>query len=339
MERSAAEDFCILIQVAEQETNEQYHADTTKLSNSMLSILNRSPKLFFRYYIAQSLARPESSESMNLGSMVHTMVLEPDEFENRYAKPIQGLDRVRVAGKAAWDCFEKKANIDDLYIIKREINRKSNQGKADWEAFVVEADGRSMLAEDDFNTAAGYLSELNANLGKVFVKRDDMLLAANCCEALHQHSEFSEIMQGTWLDRITEQRIDFAIEGIEMRCKPDYLALTASVIIDVKTTTDANPEEFAKSMIKYGYHRQAWLYREAVFQKYGVHCRFLFAVVSTEEPHEVCICEPSEAVMEAGRREVFALLNEFKFRAESGDWISEWSKGIVPLDLPNWYRG
>jgi hypothetical protein len=328
-----------LIQVAEQETNAQYHADTTKLSNSMLSILKRSPKLFFRYYIAQSLAIPESTQSMELGSMVHTMVLEPDEFESRYAKPIQGLDRVRVAGKAAWDCFEQKANINDLYIVKPEINRKTNEGKKQWEAFLVEANGRNQIAEEDYRTAEAFLGALNANFGKVFVKHDEIVLAADCCEALHQHTEFSEFMEATWSDRITEQRIDFAIEGIEMRCKPDYLALTASVIIDVKTTTDANPEEFAKSMIKYGYHRQAWLYREAVFQKYGIHCRFLFAVVSTEEPHEVCICEPSEAVMEAGRREVFLLLNEFKFRAESGDWISEWSKGIVPLDLPNWYRG
>lgn len=273
------------MEVEQQETNQQYHADTTRLSNSMLSILKRSPKLFYGYYVSKSLSIPESTESMALGSMVHTMLLEPQEFENRYA-------------------------------VCPPCDRRTTVGKK---------------IHADFLATLGPKTEL--------VKHDDMMLAAACCEAMHSHADLTEVIEATWDRRIVEQRIDFQVAGVDMRCKPDYLSIEAAVVVDVKTTKDASPIEFAKSIAGYGYHRQAWLYQEAVYQKHNIACRFIFAVVCTEPPFEVACYELSDAAMAAGGREVFALLDEFRSRSESGDWISEWSRGIVPIELPTWYRG
>lgn len=266
------------------ETNEQYHADTTRLSNSMLSILKRSPKLFWGYYIAKCLAFPEASESMALGSMVHTLVLEADQFHKRY-------------------------------VSRPQCDRRTKEGKQIYQ---------------DFLSACPTGAEV--------VSLEDKAVATVCATALATHKDFLSIMNATWENRIVEQRIDFEMEGVEMRCKPDYLSLEASVIIDVKTTRDASPSEFAKSIASFGYHRQAWLYRYAVAQKHNVWCRFIFAVVCTEQPYESALYELSDLSMSEGGKEAIGLVNEFKTRSESGDWSSEWSKGIVPIDLPKWYK-
>jgi hypothetical protein len=268
-----------------QETNAQYHADTSRISNSMLSVFKKSPKLFFSYYIKRDLAIPESTESMLLGSMVHCMILEPEEFAKRYA-------------------------------IRPQCDRRTTVGRKIFEEFSA---------------------TLNSSVE--IVKSEDAAIAAACYRSLIAHEDFQEAMKATWETRIVEKRIDFDVAGISMRCKPDYLSKEAAVIIDVKTTDDASPEEFAKSIVKYGYHRQAWLYREAAFQEHDIYCRFIFAVVCTNAPYEVALYEPSIEMMEAGRREALTLLDEYKARLESGDWTSEWSKGIVPIELPKWYRG
>lgn len=272
-------------QTATKETNEQYHSDVSRLSNSMLSMLKRSPKLFFRYYIEKSLALPEPSDSMAMGSMVHTIVLEPE-------------------------------TLDDRYRVKPDCDRRTKEGKAMYELFLANLPDRCEV-----------------------ISPDDFAKATDCATALLAHAELREVLDATRPTALIEERIDFAVDGIDMRSRLDFVSLAANVIIDIKTTKDASPEEFSKSIANYGYHRQAALYREAVLQKFGAPCRFLLAVVCTEQPFEVALYEPSNEMIAAGMREVWSLLDEFKSRAESGDWTSEWSKGIVPIELPKWYRG
>lgn len=271
-------------ETAQQETNEQYHADVSRISNSMLSTLKKNPKLFFKYYIAKTLDRPEASESMALGSMVHTMLLEPE-------------------------------TIDDRYRIKPDCDRRTKEGKAIYSAFI-----ESLPA------------------GAEVITVDDLDKATACANALLAHDDLRSVLDATRSKSIIEQRFDFVVDGVDMRAKLDYLSLEANVIIDIKTTKDASPEEFAKSIANYGYHRQAALYREAVLQKCGIECRFIFAVVCTEQPFDVAVYEPSDEVVALGMEEARKLLADFKARAESGDWDNEWSKGIVPIGLPKWYR-
>ncbi len=63
------------------ETNAEYHADLTHYSHSMLEVFRKSPKLFEKYYISQTLERPPPSTAMVMGSLLHTIVLEPETFD------------------------------------------------------------------------------------------------------------------------------------------------------------------------------------------------------------------------------------------------------------------
>jgi hypothetical protein len=86
------------------ETNEQYHADKSRTSNSMLTDLKESPKSFRDYHITQT-RKFKPTDAMRFGHLVHYLALEPEEFSKRYAVVPEGIDRRTTAGKAAWSEF------------------------------------------------------------------------------------------------------------------------------------------------------------------------------------------------------------------------------------------
>ena len=67
-------------------------------------------------------------------------------------------------------------------------------------------------------------------------------------------------------------------------------------IADIKTTDDASPGEFARSVRKWGYHRQAAYYMDLVGAT-----RFFFIAVEKAAPFAVAIYELDDRTIEAGR--------------------------------------
>jgi exodeoxyribonuclease VIII len=65
--------------------DENYHDDRTRVSSSMLSVLKKSSTAFYRQFIADG-GKPEEKETpqMRLGTLVHSLVLEPHLFEDQY---------------------------------------------------------------------------------------------------------------------------------------------------------------------------------------------------------------------------------------------------------------
>lgn len=63
------------------ETNEQYHADKTRISSSMVKCFASGPSIFKHRFIDDN---PVYSKSFALGTLVHCMVLEPNAVRERY---------------------------------------------------------------------------------------------------------------------------------------------------------------------------------------------------------------------------------------------------------------
>jgi len=80
--------------------NSQYH-QSEGVSKSGVMLLLRSPQ---HYRAAYETSR-EPTPAMLLGSLVHTLVLEPEKFESEYAIAPQ-VDKRTKAGKAEWESFD-----------------------------------------------------------------------------------------------------------------------------------------------------------------------------------------------------------------------------------------
>jgi exodeoxyribonuclease VIII len=262
------------------ETNDQYHADTARKSNSMLSVLKKSPQEFQGRYVTMTMPHPLPTPAMMLGHGVHCLSLEPGEYHNRF-------------------------------IVMPKMDRRTNAGKAAYEEFLSIANGKEVIEKADADTAKA------------------------CAMALLKHDQIGPLLSK---NAIIETRINFVCNDVAMRCKPDWVCPDMKLILDVKTTSDASPGGFAKSIASFGYARQAALYRDAVAFEHGIDCRFLFAVVCTNPPYEVACYELTDEAIYAGQEEAVGLLDEYKARCESNNWLPAWSSGIVPIGLPRWYK-
>jgi hypothetical protein len=74
-------------------TNNDYHGDYTHVSNTMLSVFRKSRKLFYEYYVEKSRPVPEPSDEMILGSMVHCILLEFENFYDQFYHASDCSDR------------------------------------------------------------------------------------------------------------------------------------------------------------------------------------------------------------------------------------------------------
>lgn len=92
-------------------TNEEYHAERAHLSSSNLKMLLDSPAEFHRSKIL-GLGSKQSTAAMDLGTYVHTLVLEPENLEAEVAV----WTGWRKQGKE-FDAF-KEANKGKLIISK-----------------------------------------------------------------------------------------------------------------------------------------------------------------------------------------------------------------------------
>jgi len=114
------------------ETNAEYHADLTHVSNSMLKVFAESPQKYYQMFVAQTMPKKKQTDDMLLGSVVHCLFLEPDKFGYEYA-------------------------------VAPTCDRRTTKGKITWSEFVDAADGKTVITGDIFDTARAMVDSLMAN--------------------------------------------------------------------------------------------------------------------------------------------------------------------------------
>jgi exodeoxyribonuclease VIII len=89
-----------------------YHADPA-ISKSGLSDFAQSPA----HYVGRRLEPKEPSKAMDLGSLVHAWVLEPDTFEERYTTPPDGLGSKQTKAYKEWAAAQTKIIVDQDTLL------------------------------------------------------------------------------------------------------------------------------------------------------------------------------------------------------------------------------
>ncbi len=127
--------------------------------------------------------------------------------------------------------------------------------------------------------------------------------------------------------------------GIEIKGQPDVCLVDENIIVDLKTTGDASPGEFERSVLKYGYHIQAAFYIDMVKRK---HClanepepKFLILALEKSPPYCVASYYLNDEFIEYGRSEYKRALEIYKNC--NGKFPGYGSKP-KELFLPNWLK-
>lgn len=257
-------------------TNDDYHAGPG-ISQSALSALARSPLHYWAQHVDPNRERREPSAAMKLGSAIHMAVLEPELFV-------------------------------EAYVIAPKVDRRTKDGKATWDQFVIDAGDKELLSAEDYIVCQSIAQQVrnHPTARKVFQ------------DGIAEESVY-------WHDRET---------GLLCRCRPDWMK--GNVIVDLKSTDDASHAAFQRSAWNYRYWMQAAWYMDGVEQATGIRPEaFVFAAFEKSAPYACAFYYADEAMLEMGRREYRKLLNVLTHCIATDTWPG-YPTEVTALGVPSW---
>ena len=175
------------------------------------------------------------------------------------------------------------------------------------------------------------------NRGKILLNSTDAYCLDQMMLSLLEHPVSSGLIKGE-LPGKSEQSF-FATEpetGLEVKCRPDFMLNDGSLIIDLKTTTDASPKGFQKSLVNFRYYVQAAWYLDVVELATGKRPDgFLFVAVEKQRPFSTGVYVADEEMIKIDREHAMEdFRNIAKWKAE--DVSPGYSDRAEMISLPKW---
>ena len=146
--------------------------------------------------------------------------------------------------------------------IPPNIDRRTKEGKQRFENFTASLDGHTLITFD----------------------QDQQI------ERMHRSLMSNDIAKMMLLgDGAAELQIDWEFNGQPMRGVVDKYYEPRGIIIDVKTTDDASPMAFARSVKKYRYNVQAALYMHGMESLGYSPQAFVFIAIEKSAPYQMAM--------------------------------------------------
>ena len=234
-------------------------------------------------------------------SHLHAVAASPYHYWSRFINP----DRPPSVQTAAMKLgsLTHCAVLEPDELAKRygiAPDRRTNAGKA--VAAAMEAAGIEAVTAPEMEQAMAMAASVRSHQAAATLLRD------------------GKAEQSFWFDDIAT--------GLRCKCRPDWY--TGSTIVDLKTTVDASPKGFAKSVAQWRYHVQQSHYLAGTFAE-----RFVFIAVEKFYPYAVGVYELDADAVQFGDYE---RRNNLQTIADCRA-ISEWpgyGNTVQLLSLPKW---
>lgn len=256
-------------------SNEAYHADTSAVSKTMLDLVHKSPPLLKWYQRAP--VDDQADKAVDLGNAFEAALLEPERY-------------------------------DEEYITAPEVDRRTNAGKAQYQEFLDEAEGKNVLSYDLARQIRLMVESAWAHPLVEWVLRA------------------SVITQGSyyWSDPVTD---------IQCKCRPDVLCTEVPLVVDLKVSADERT--MRQSMANHRWAVQAAMYSSGLTEYYGGEVpNFVFLCVHSSRSagrYEVHMLEFKEESKNAGDIEYRSDLEKYSEFLASGN-LADTEK----IQLPAW---
>lgn len=165
--------------------------------------------------------------------------------------------------------------------------------------------------------------------GKIILSATDRETVFQTANSVKSHPTAQKLI----INGQPEMTLFSELEGIETKCRMDYYL--PGIIIDLKTTEDASPSGFARSVANYGYDIQAaWYLDNCKYADVNAHT-FIFIVVEKTTPNAVALYELDEQSIETGRTKYKRAIEIYKSCTKNNQWPG-YSEAIEMISLPAW---
>ncbi len=134
---------------------------------------------------------------------------------------------------------------------------------------------------------------------------------------------------GYWIDEET---------GELCRCRPDLYRGDLGIIVDIKTAQSAHPNDFARSVVNYGYHAQEAHYSDG-WKALGRDVQgFVFIAWEKKSPFACGVYELPPAIVDEGRAIIRKSLQTYHECRKADRWPA-YGDGVQELPISRWaYR-
>lgn len=247
------------------------------VSNSRLSAFKRSPKHLIHYLVN----RPEPTNAMSFGTAFHAFLLQPENF-------------------------------DSMFAVAPEVDRRTKDGKAAFEAFSYNA----------------------TEEGKTIISSFELFKMVQMASSVMTNPIASELIKSAI---ITEKTVEWTNQETGIPMKGIIDGIGTEYMFDVKTCIDAEPRKFARDAYYANYHRQAAIYMDSHAEQKMTD--FYFIAIEKEEPYGVSVHRCSEYLLELGKKQYLDSIIEYRSWVEGGmpeAGYEYWHySGIHELDSPS----
>jgi len=242
----------------------------------------------------------KETEATEMGTAIHSIVLEPNKFDDEYAISPPDIKRPTKTQLTA-----KNPAVKTLEQIEF------------WERFDNENTGKIIISTKMYDCACRV--------------RDSIMVHPEAKD-LFQNGEAES--SGYYLDQ------DFAHgEGTNMLCRyrPDYR--TDNYILDLKSCIDASKDGFNKAIGNLGYHISAAHYLAGDAACKGTdHRQFIFVAAEKIPPYMVAVYLVSEKDLELGFWIRRRALNAIKTARKKKEWPGYNSDVAIETQLPPYFH-
>jgi len=255
-------------------------------SASQLKALYKSPG----HYQAYLDKIWETTKSLDLGTMIHMAILEPDKFKETYVKM---PDDTKIIKQIFSDLAKENEGKKKPKVIK--APRRTNT-YAKWKETIesrIEKEGRKLYSDAD-----AYV--LDKIMNKMYM--------TGIIDTFFSDGEAEKTVKG----HVTDFKYNFDALAIIDYARED-------MDVDLKTTS-SDMSSFKWDAKKYGYDIQARL-TSAIRKK-----PFVFIVVQTVEPYDIGVFSTSDRFLEDGEEKINKALDNWSSwsNTQGEDYIHEY---------------
>lgn len=168
---------------------------------------------------------------------------------------------------------------------------------------------------------------------KTIITQKQGEIMSEMCKALNDDKNARGLLARTdiensifWTDEET---------GLDLRIRPDMWR-QGTYIADLKTTRDASPHAFVRSIYDFGYHISAAMYLDGMKQLGQEITDFVFICVESSAPYLTATYTLSDDALQIGHREYRAALNGIKHCLDSNTWCDYNGGEVAEISLPIW---
>ena len=219
-----------------------------------------------------------------------------------------------ILGSALHCAVLEHETFNNRFIVEPDIDKRTKVGKEEYAVFLI---------------------AMKKKGNPIILTQNQLDVVNKMTESLSSHPRVKSLFENGQ----PETSIFWEENTLPCKCRPDWIINKGEYVIDLKTTQDASPEGFAKSMANYRYHVQDAWYSRGVQVAYGQLANaFIFLAVENKPPHNVGIYSLNQDSKDEGWMVARHDLDKYRdyIKDPEEDRFDGYSRDVVELSLPKW---